>query len=793
VHTDKPIGSENPAPLILDADRTDATRSAAARLKVIQQALQESEARSRSLFEANPHPMWIYDVATLAFLDVNDAAVAHYGYGRGEFLAMTIADIHLPDDMPRLQVNVARIGPLMGASGVWRHRTKGGAIITVETTCHALDYGGKYTELVLARDVTERTLAEDSRRHREAELREAQRIAGMGSWEWTIATGAVAWSEGLNRIVARDRDLPAPTFDALDSFYTPESWERLGAAIAKTIETGASYELELEMIRVDGTTCWTTTRGEALRGPEGDVVMLRGTVHNIDERKRAEGQLHLQSAALNAAAHSMLITDRDGTIVWINPAYTALTGYSPAEAVGRNPRDLVKSGAQDRAFYEHVWATILAGNVWHGELTNRRKDGTRYAEDQTITPVKDAQGRITHFIAIQRDLTEQRELETQLLQSQKMEAIGTLAGGIAHDFNNILGALLGYAELATENAAGNDALLKDLGQVTAAGQRATDLVRQILTFSRREEPVRHQIHLGSIVREALKLLRASLPASIEFRSRLDPDAPAVLADPSQVHQIIMNLGANAWHAMKDRPGVLEVTVDLIDADAAFVKTHAGLHTGRHVRLSVRDTGHGMAQAMQERIFEPFFTTKAPGEGTGLGLATVHGIMKSHAGEISVESQPEGGTIFHLYFPALAVAVSDAEVVATPVPRGSGQRILFVDDEGGLVKWGTRALESLGYCVTGEQSVVHALAAVTGHPEAYDLVVTDLTMPVMTGIEFAERVWAVRPDLPIILTTGFSTLTLEAVRRLGMGALVLKPNTIKTLGEAVHRVLAPTAA
>jgi two-component system cell cycle sensor histidine kinase/response regulator CckA len=255
----------------------------------------------------------------------------------------------------------------------------------------------------------------------------------------------------------------------------------------------------------------------------------------------------------------------------------------------------------------------------------------------------------------------------------------------------------------------------------------------------------------------------------------------------------MNLGANAWHAMKDRPGVLELTVDVVDADAAFVKTHVGLHAGRYVRLSVRDTGHGMAPAMQERIFEPFFTTKAPGEGTGLGLATVHGIMKSHAGEISVESQPEGGTIFHLYFPALAVAVSDAEVVAMPVPRGSGQRILFVDDEGGLVKWGTRALESLGYCVTGEQSVVQALAAVTGHPDAYDLVVTDLTMPVMTGIEFAERLWAVRPDLPIILTTGFSTLTIEAVQRLGMGALVLKPNTIKTLGDAVHRVLAPPVA
>jgi PAS domain S-box-containing protein len=904
-------------PHVLNVDGEVAARSVTARLKATEQALRDSEARSRSLFEANPHPMWVYDTASLAFLDVNAAAVAHYGYTRDEFLAMTIGDIHLSEEAPQPIVGPGRIGQPIGASGLSRHRTRDGSIITVEITAHALDSGGKHTAMVWAHDVTERTLAVQVRRNREANWLEAQRIAGIGSWEWTIATGVVSWSEGLNLILARGSDEPALTIESVAAFYTSESWNRLGVAIARTIATGDPYELELEMVRADGTTCWTTTRGEAQRGadgtvvvlrgtihniderrhteesqqnreavlreaqriagignwewtiannsvtwseglnritgrgiglpappfetlssfytpeswdrlmaevntavdmgapyelelemiradgtscwttargeavraPDGAVVQLRGTVHNIDARKRTEGQLRLQSAALNAAAHSMFITDRDGTIAWINPAFTVLTGYSADEAIGRNPRDLIKSGAHNEAFYAAIWATILAGNVWHGELANRRKDGTRYDEDQTITPVKDGQGRITHFISIQRDLTEQRQLETRLLQSQKMEAIGTLAGGIAHDFNNILGAILGFAELATANAAGNETILKDLRHVMEAGQRATDLVRQILTFSRREEPARQQIHLDSIVREVLKLLRASLPASIEFRSTLDPATPAVLADPTQVHQIIMNLGTNAWHAMKDRPGVLEVTLGPVDAAAPFVKAHVGARQGRYALLSIRDTGHGMDEAMQERIFDPFFTTKAPGEGTGLGLATVHGIMKSHGGEISVDSRPDEGTTFHLYFPALEGEVSNADVGPTLVPRGHGQRILFVDDEAGLVAWGARALESLGYSVTGKQDVVEALAAVTDHPEAFDLVVTDLTMPAMTGIDFAQCIWAIRRDLPVILTTGFSaTLTVEAVRRLGLGALVLKPTSIKTLGEVVQRVL-----
>jgi CheY-like chemotaxis protein len=290
----------------------------------------------------------------------------------------------------------------------------------------------------------------------------------------------------------------------------------------------------------------------------------------------------------------------------------------------------------------------------------------------------------------------------------------------------------------------------------------------------------------------VKLLRASLPASIELRTRIDPDAPVVFADPTQIHQAIMNLGTNAWYAMKDRAGVVEVTLSAFAANAAFVRARVDLSQGRYALVSVRDTGHGMDQATQDRIFEPFFTTKGPGEGTGLGLATVHGIMKSHDGAIGVESRPGEGTTFHLYFPAIATGAIEERAAETAAPRGRGEHILFVDDEAMLVGWGTRALERLGYRATGATSPADALAAVSANPARFDLVITDLTMPAMNGIQLAQRIREIEPELSCILTTGYSAdITAESVQQFGIDALILKPITKQTLGEAVHRVLALT--
>ena len=394
----------------------------------------------------------------------------------------------------------------------------------------------------------------------------------------------------------------------------------------------------------------------------GGRRMLLGTVRDISERQRAEAQLRLQSAALNAAASAVVITDRQGTIVWSNRAFTQLTGYEAGEAMGKNPGEILKSGVQDRAFYRELWSTIRAGRVWHGELINRRKDGQRYPEEQTITPVTDVHGEITHFVGIKRDLTAQRQMEAQLLYSQKMEAIATLTRGIAHDFNNILGAMLGCAELAVMDADGNDAVLENLTQVLAAGQRAAELVRQLQAFSGQQEHRRRPIRLEPVVGEALSLLRASLPASVGLRGSLGTSTAPVLADPTEVHQIVMNLVINAWHAIGDREGTVDVRVDMSAAPADAPAAPPS------VRLTVSDTGHGMDAATAARIFEPFFTTKQPGKGTGLGLATVHGIMKKYGGDVSVTSEPGAGTSFELHFPVMDAGSPEAPN-APASPRG----------------------------------------------------------------------------------------------------------------------------
>jgi len=384
-------------------------------------------------------------------------------------------------------------------------------------------------------------------------------------------------------------------------------------------------------------------------------------------------------------------------------------------------------------------------------------------------------------------------MELKFNQAQKMETIGLLAGGIAHDFNNVLSAIVGNIYLAKMDAAENLPIADYLESMLGATQRATDLVKQILTFSRQNKQERKPVALNQVVLEALKLLRASLPSTIRIQTEL-AETPTVLANATAIHQVVMNLGTNAWHAMRDKPGILKVEMGTMEVDKDFMKTHPDLHPGQYVRLSVSDTGCGMDRATLARVFDPFFTTKAVGEGTGLGLAVVHGIMKSHYGDISIYSQPGEGTVFHLYFPVLETEAVIHEIETKPIPRGQGEHILFVDDEETLANLGKKVLERLGYAVTTKTGVLEALAAVRNQPDQFDLVITDLTMPVMDGLKLGGQLLQIQPRLAIMLTTGYSgVMTAEKVRELGFRELVSKPCTARVLGEAVHRVLHQTAA
>ncbi|HIJ89570.1 MAG: response regulator [Desulfobulbaceae bacterium] len=409
----------------------------------------------------------------------------------------------------------------------------------------------------------------------------------------------------------------------------------------------------------------------------------------------------------------------------------------------------------------------------------------------TATPVMDDQDRgkicgIAHFA---KDISEQKRLECQLLQAQKMEAIGTLAGGIAHDFNNILAAVLGYTELVMMDMQPDMPAYTKLTQVAKAGKRARDLVAQILTFSRQSEARRQPLELRSIVKEAMKLLRASLPSTMEMKQEISDKPCWALADPVQIHQMLMNLCVNASHAMRGQEGVLLITLGPEEIDGARAALNPDLRPGAYIHLGVRDNGQGMEPNVAARIFDPFFTTKQPGEGTGMGLAVVHGIMKNHQGAIEVTSVPGQGTVFDLYFPRITeVEEICGASVDLPVSRGT-ERILFVDDEPSLVELGKQALGALGYRIQAFGDSREAWAQFIADPEAFDLIITDLTMPGMTGAQLAEKILALRPGIPVILTTGYSDIiTEDEAREMGVQEYLLKPFSTARLAKMVRRVL-----
>ncbi len=520
--------------------------------------------------------------------------------------------------------------------------------------------------------------------------------------------------------------------------------------------------------------------------------LIDGIARSISEfnelnsvRKNEELLLH----AVDQAYESVVLTDLRGDIQYINPAFERLTGYRREEILGKNPR-LLKSGKHDTAFYKQMWDTLLQEGRWRGHLINRRKDGSLFEEDATITTVRDDQGQITNFVAMKRDVTREVSLEKQLRQASKMEAIGTLAGGIAHDFNNILGAILGYGEMAKDQLPVDEPARQDIQQLLKAGNRAAELVKQILAFSRQGEIHFAPVHIQSIVKEALKLLQSSLPTTIHIEQHIDSGCPPVLADPTQIHQVLLNICTNAKHAMGEDGGTLTVSLSQIlvtEADALFRSNR--LTTGNYLDLTIGDTGCGMNADVRNKIFDPFFTTKKIGEGTGLGLSVIHGIVGQHRGEITVRSSVGEGTVFHVYLPVINEKVeTDPLVRIEPLPPGD-EHILLVDDEPAILDLLQRMLGGLGYTTTAFANSREALNHYKTHQDNFDLLISDMTMPEMTGTTLAREVLNLCPDFPVILCSGFSeNMTEDQIAAIGIKKFILKPILKHRLAKAVREVL-----
>ena len=373
-------------------------------------------------------------------------------------------------------------------------------------------------------------------------------------------------------------------------------------------------------------------------------------VRDVTGRRRSEEAQKRLAIAVEQAEEAIAITDLEGTIQYVNPAFEKMTGYSKDEALGKNPR-ILKSGKQDQEFYRNLWSTVTQGKVWRGRFVNRRKDGTFYREDATISPVRDRSGGIVNFVAVKRDVSQELSLQEQLLQAQKMEAIGTLAGGIAHDFNNLLTVVMGFSELLLAEKEQDHPEYADLQKIFHAARNGAELVQRLLMFSRKSEPKPVPMNLNKQIVEVEKLLRRTIPKMIDIKLELSADLPRINADPSQVEQVIMNLAVNARDAMPDK-GKLTLRTDIVTLDEEYCRLHVEANPGEYVLLEISDTGHGMDKETAEHIFEPFFTTKEMGRGTGLGLAMVYGIVKQHNGHITVYSEVGKGTTFRVYLPAI---------------------------------------------------------------------------------------------------------------------------------------------
>jgi PAS domain S-box-containing protein len=677
----------------------------------------------------------------------------------------------------------------MGALGALQGLRANGEEFPIEASISQIESNGKKFFTAIVRDVTERLRADLA-------LREQASVLDLTQVMVRDMDGRIVlWNRGAEKLYGYklEEALGRISHELLHTEF-PEPEDLINK---KLIDSG-EWEGELVHRKRDGTKIVVASVWTLERHMSGRPWRILEANTDITARKRAEDAVQLAQARLLSALEG----GRMGTWVWEIGTNRIVWDDPMRSLFGRDPDDI--TGGSIEPFFS--WLHPQDRERTRAILETSLREGSSYdAEyrisrpDQSIVWIaargrveRDAQGNAFRMTGVCIDITDRKRMEEQLLQAQKMQALGTLAGGIAHDFNNILMAIGGNASLAIDEIPADHPVQRNLHEISKASSRASNLVRQILAFSRRQAPDRKHIAVQPAVEEALGLLRATLPARIDIRSSFSPDLPPISADSTQLHQVIMNLGTNAARAIGEQRGVLEVVARPFNVTEDIAASIGKLREGSYVRLSVSDSGCGINPAIIERIFEPFFTTQAPGQGTGLGLSVAHGIMKDHDGAISVYSEHGKGSVFHLYFPAAAEFANKAATHTAP-QRGHGEHLLYIDDEEALVMLATRSLGKLGYQITGHTEPVKALQAFKENPHRFAAVVTDLSMPGMSGAELARKVIEIRPDVPIVMTSGYIRPEDEVeAKQIGVRELILKPDSIDELAKALHRVFAGSA-
>ncbi|MBB4189240.1 PAS domain S-box-containing protein [Sinorhizobium terangae] len=718
-------------------------------------AEQKSAYSYAQLFKSHPQAMWVYDIESLQFLMVNDAAVARYGYSRQEFLKMTIRDICLQEDLSALLESIAKGPRGHEEPSVWRHRLRGGQIIFAEISSHPFDFEGRSARLIMALDVTKRLVAEQKSRESEELFRAVASVTADVIWDWNVSTDAIWWSDGLKAVFGHSPEESRRNLEFWKTHVHPDDRERVLRTTQVAMDRRQqTWKDDYRFLRSDGSTAHVEDSGYIIYDQQGNPVRFVGGMTDISARKEAEDKLTQQAALLDLARDAIIVHDIDQRVLFWNKGAERIYGWTAEEAVGRSLRELLYGGDYNSNLRAYVAAVVATGE-WSGEIAQRRRDGTRITVEARCSLMRDVDGSPRSILSINSDITARLAVEEQLRQAQKLEAIGQLTGGLAHDFNNLLTVLLGNAEVLVDRLS-DDKDLRRLAEMTwAAAQRGSELVHRLLAFARRQSLEPQVVDLNCLLDGLDALLRRTISQDIEIDVLQPADLWKALVDPAQLETAILNLCINARDAMPCG-GRLMIETANISLDEHLADSNADTAPGQYVVMTISDTGTGMEPHVLARAFEPFFTTKEAGKGSGLGLSMVFGFAKQSNGHVKIHSQPGEGTTVKMYLPRAVQA--DKETTSSPsrskLPRGS-ETILLVDDNELVRTYAATQLANLGYKLVPASNGQQALDALRGTTDI-DLLFTDVVMPGrLSGLDLAQEARIIRPNLPILFTSGYA--------------------------------------
>lgn len=751
---------------------------------VVEQRLKLQEEQYRLLFQTNPSPMYVFNPKTLQILAANKAACAQYGYTREEFLKLTLRELRPAKELAELLKALENPHSAGQFNGEFRHKRRDGSVIIVEVYSGGILWEGAAARIVTAIDVTERKKVQEELRATHERMREllAHTPAVIYSLEITGDTIHPTFvSENVERMLGVTPESSATYVWWLRSLH-PDDRERVIDASQRALR-GNGYSMEYRIRHKDGSYHWVEDKNRIIRGPTGEPKEAVGVWTDMTERKQTEERLREQAKIIDEAHDAIIVRNYDDLrIVFWNKGAERLYGWTAEERIGWSEVTTLADPKQ----VDVVIDALRASGEFHGELKQLTKTGEELIADVRATLVRDADGAARSILIVCTDVTEQKKLETQLLRAQRLESIGTLASGVAHDLNNILTPILMGAETLDDHGDPDARAALDL--IMASAQRGANVVKQVLTFARGIEGERIAINPRHLIEEMVDIARNTFPKSIEIMAQYSQELWSIKGDPTQLHQVLLNLSVNARDAMP-KGGLLELTAENVNVDEKLATTIPDANVGPYVVLRVTDHGAGMSRETIEKIFDPFFTTKQIGHGTGLGLSTTLGIVKSHSGFLRLESEPGLGTTFRVYLPAVDARPGLAETLAPNIEKGRYQSILVVDDEE-LIRQVTKyALEENCYQVIEAKDGPEAVAVFARQADSIQLVLTDIMLPLMDGVELVRSLKKIKPDVLIIAASGEGDQQLVSrLEKLGIATFLPKPYGIDKLLATVGATL-----